>query len=92
MSSPKPAPKVYEFFTAGKLTEAMELQRGSALAETPCKGGTSLDERCGGVVLAPAAEIDNGLGRLIPRTPYEEAGADGSHSCDVERNVNWDDS
>jgi hypothetical protein len=66
----------------------MELQRGSALAETPCKGGIASTKYAVALYSPPAAGIDNGLERLKPRTPYEEAGADGSHSWDGERNVN----
>lgn len=71
---PKTASKVYELFTAGKTAEAMELQRVSALAETPCKGGIASTKYAVALHSAPAAGIDNALQKLKPRTPYEEAG------------------
>lgn len=71
---PKTASKVYELFTSGKLAEAMELQRSSALAETPCKGGVSSTKCAVALYSAPAAGIDNALERLRPRTPYVEVG------------------
>lgn len=52
----------------------MELQRTSALAETPCKGGIASAKYTMALYSAPAAGIDNALERLKPRTPYEEAG------------------
>jgi hypothetical protein len=70
---PKTTSKVYELFTAGKVVEAMELQRSSALAETPCKGGIASTKYAVALYSAPAAGIDNALKKLKPRTPYEEA-------------------
>lgn len=71
---PKTASRVYELFTTGKMAEAMELQRLSALAETPCKGGIASTKYAVALYSAPAAGIDNALEKLKPRTPYEEAG------------------
>lgn len=71
---PKTVTKVYELFTAGKMVEAMELQRASALAETPCKGGIASTKYAVALYSAPAAGIENALEKLKPRTPYEEAG------------------
>jgi len=73
---PKTVSKVYELFTAGKMVEAMELQRSSALAETPCKGGIASTKYAVALYSAPVAGIKNALEKLKPRTPYEEA-ADG---------------
>lgn len=71
---PKMASKVYELFTNGKMVEAMELQRSSALAETPCKGGIASTKYAVALYSAPAAGIENALEKFKPRTPYEEAG------------------
>ena len=71
---PKTASKIFELYTTGKVAEAMELQRVSALAETPCKGGIASTKYAVALYSAPAAGIDNALEKLLPRTPYEEAG------------------
>ncbi|KAJ5132408.1 hypothetical protein N7448_006566 [Penicillium atrosanguineum] len=71
---PKTASKVYQLFTDGKMAEAMELQRSSALAETPCKGGIASTKYAVALYSAAAAGIENALEKLKPRTPYEEAG------------------
>lgn len=71
---PKTASRVYELFTTGKMAEAMELQRMSALAETPCKGGIASTKYAVALYSAPAAGVDNALEKLKPRTPYDEAG------------------
>ena len=70
---PKTASKVYGLYTAGKMAEAMELQRTTALAETPCKGGIASTKYAVALYSAPAAGIKNAQERLKPRTPYEEA-------------------
>lgn len=71
---PKTASKIYEFFKAGKIVEAMELQREAALAESACKGGIASTKYAVALYSAPAAGIENTLEKLKPRTPYEEAG------------------
>ncbi|KAJ6131650.1 hypothetical protein N7523_001356 [Penicillium sp. IBT 18751x] len=71
---PKTASKIYEYFTDGKMDEAMELQRSAALAETPCKGGIASTKYAVALYSAQAAGIENALEKLKPRTPYEEAG------------------
>ncbi|KAJ5579535.1 uncharacterized protein N7459_005520 [Penicillium hispanicum] len=71
---PKTASKVYELFAAGKTAEVMELQRVSALAESPCKGGIASTKYAVALYSAQAAGIDNSFEKLVPRTPYEEAG------------------
>ncbi|CAL5866397.1 uncharacterized protein PFLUO_LOCUS605 [Penicillium psychrofluorescens] len=71
---PKTASRVFDLFTAGKMTEAMELQRKSALAESPCKGGIASTKYAVALYSAPAAGIENAMEKLKPRTPYEEAG------------------
>ncbi|KAJ6027013.1 hypothetical protein N7499_005118 [Penicillium canescens] len=71
---PKTASKVYDLFKNGKVAEAMELQRSSALAETPCKGGIASTKYAVALFSAPAAGVENALEKLKPRTPYEEAG------------------
>lgn len=71
---PKSTSRVYELFKAGKMVEAMELQRTSALAESPCKGGIASTKYAVAIYSAPAAGIENALEKLKPRTPYEQAG------------------
>jgi dihydrodipicolinate synthase/N-acetylneuraminate lyase len=71
---PKTAARVYELFKLGRLEEAMELQRSSALAESPCKGGIASTKYAVALYSAPAAGVENALEKLKPRTPYDEAG------------------
>lgn len=71
---PKTASKIYELYTAGKMVEAMELQRTAALAESPCKGGIASTKYAVSIYSAPVAGIENAREKLKPRTPYEEAG------------------
>ena len=71
---PKTASKIYDLYTSGKVTEAMELQRVAALAETPCKGGIASTKYAVALYSAPAAGIEQAVEKLQPRTPYEEAG------------------
>ncbi|OQD83268.1 hypothetical protein PENANT_c017G06547 [Penicillium antarcticum] len=71
---PKTTSKIYELFMAGRLAEAMDLQRSSALAESPCKSGIASTKYAVALFSAPAAGVENALEKLRTRTPYEEAG------------------
>ncbi|KAJ5115201.1 hypothetical protein NUU61_000960 [Penicillium alfredii] len=62
---PKTGSKVYELYTAGKISEAMKLQQMGGIVST--KYAVALYS-------APAAGIENALQKPKPRTPYEEAG------------------
>ncbi|KAL4753099.1 hypothetical protein BDW72DRAFT_169864 [Aspergillus terricola var. indicus] len=69
---PRTASKVYELYVSGKVTEAMELHKKAALAESPCKSGIATTKYATAVYSAKLAGIDNAEEKLKPRTPYEE--------------------
>ncbi|PTU19885.1 hypothetical protein P175DRAFT_0509874 [Aspergillus ochraceoroseus IBT 24754] len=69
---PRTASRVYELYAAGKVTEAMELQRKAALAESPCKSGIGPTKYATAIYTAPLAGIEGAIEKLKPRTPYEE--------------------
>ncbi|PYI05355.1 aldolase [Aspergillus sclerotiicarbonarius CBS 121057] len=69
---PKTAAKIYDLYTAGKIDEAVELQRMAALAESPCKSGIAATKYAAAVFTAVAAGIEGAQEKLKPRTPYEE--------------------
>ncbi|KAL3497268.1 GTP cyclohydrolase N terminal-domain-containing protein [Aspergillus germanicus] len=69
---PRTASKIYELYMAGKATEAIELQRKAALAESPCKSGIASTKYATALFTAPLAGIEEAEEKLKPRTPYEE--------------------
>ncbi|KAL2802715.1 GTP cyclohydrolase N terminal-domain-containing protein [Aspergillus granulosus] len=69
---PRTASKVYELYMAGKVAEAIELQRKAALAESPCKSGVASTKYATALFTAPLAGIEGAEEKLKPRTPYEE--------------------
>ncbi|KAL2868135.1 GTP cyclohydrolase N terminal-domain-containing protein [Aspergillus lucknowensis] len=69
---PRTASKIYELYTAGKVTEALDLQRRAALAESPCKSGIASTKYATALYTAPLAGIEGAEEKLKPRTPYEE--------------------
>lgn len=71
---PKTAAKVYQLYTAGNVTEAMELHRKAALAESPCKSGIAGTKYAVAVYSAKLAGIEGAEEKLKPRAPYEEPG------------------
>ncbi|KAL4737692.1 GTP cyclohydrolase N terminal-domain-containing protein [Aspergillus similis] len=74
---PRTASKVYELYVSGKVTEAMELHKKAALAESPCKSGIATTKYATAIYSAKLAGIENAEEKLKPRTPYEEP-ADGA--------------
>jgi dihydrodipicolinate synthase/N-acetylneuraminate lyase len=69
---PRTASKVYELYVSGKVTEAMELHKKAALAESPCKSGIATTKYATAIFSAKLAGIENAEEKLKPRTPYEE--------------------
>ncbi|GKZ80405.1 hypothetical protein CBS63078_10095 [Aspergillus niger] len=69
---PKTASKIYDLYVAGKIQEAVELQRQAALAESPCKSGIAATKYAAAIFSARAAGIEGAEEKLKPRTPYEE--------------------
>ncbi|KAL4764684.1 putative GTP cyclohydrolase II [Aspergillus foveolatus] len=69
---PRTASKVYELYVSGKVTEAMELHKKAALAESPCKSGIATTKYATAIYSAKLAGIENAEEKLKPRTPYEE--------------------
>ncbi|KAE8150780.1 aldolase [Aspergillus avenaceus] len=69
---PKTAVRVYDLYKAGKVEEALELQRKAALAESPCKSGIASTKYAAAIYSAPLAGIEGAEEKLKPRTPYEE--------------------
>lgn len=78
---PKTAVRVYELYgTPGKESEALELQRKAALAESPIKAGIALTKYAAAVYSAPEAGIQDAEEKLKPRRPYEEPGEGAKRS------------
>lgn len=69
---PRTASKIYELYVSGKVTEAIELQKQAALAESPCKSGIASTKYATAIYTATLAGIDGAEEKLKPRTPYEE--------------------
>ncbi|KAF9887710.1 hypothetical protein FE257_009663 [Aspergillus nanangensis] len=69
---PKAASAVYRLYVEGKIGEALELQRKTALAESPIKSGIAATKYAAAVFSAPLAGIEGAEEKLRPRTPYEE--------------------
>ncbi|KAL4894424.1 GTP cyclohydrolase N terminal-domain-containing protein [Aspergillus ambiguus] len=69
---PRAASRVYELYTSGKVAEAVELQKKTALAESPIKSGIAATKYAAAVFSAPLAGIQGAEEKLKPRTPYEE--------------------
>ncbi|KAL4920654.1 GTP cyclohydrolase N terminal-domain-containing protein [Aspergillus aurantiobrunneus] len=69
---PRTASKVYELYASGKVTEAIELHRKAALAESPCKSGIASTKYATAIYSAKLAGIEGAEEKLKPRTPYEE--------------------
>ncbi|KAL4933042.1 dihydrodipicolinate synthase family protein [Aspergillus undulatus] len=69
---PRIASKVYDLYISGKATEAIELHRKAALAESPCKSGIASTKYATALYSAQLAGIEDAEEKLKPRTPYEE--------------------
>ena len=71
---PRTAARVFALYEAGKVQEAVELQRKAALAESPIKSGIASTKYAAAVYVAPLAGIEGAEEKLRPRAPYEEPG------------------
>lgn len=71
---PKTSWRIYALYTEGKVTEAMELHRKAAMAESAIKSGIAGTKYAVAVYSAPLAGIEGAEEKLKPRTPYEEPG------------------
>lgn len=68
---PKTIKRIYDLSTSGKTTEALELQRIAAQAESSCKAGVAATKYGAAIFSAKAAGITNAEELLQPRSPYE---------------------
>ncbi|KAE8353217.1 hypothetical protein BDV28DRAFT_133561 [Aspergillus coremiiformis] len=73
---PRTVSRIYDLYTAGKVTEALELQQKAALAESPCKTGIASTKYAAAIFSAPLAGIEGAEEKLKPRTPYDEPADD----------------
>jgi 2-keto-3-deoxy-L-rhamnonate aldolase len=71
---PKTVVKINRLYKAGKHTEALALQRIAGLAEAGTKWGIPSVKYATAVFSAKAAEIENSVAKLKPRSPYRELG------------------
>ena len=71
---PKTTVRIFQLYHEGRLQEAMELHRKAALAESPIKAGITGTKYATAVYSAQLAGIENAEEKLIPRSPYQEAG------------------
>ncbi|RMJ23497.1 dihydrodipicolinate synthetase family protein [Aspergillus sp. HF37] len=71
---PKTASRIYALYQKGQLSEAMELQRKAALAESPVKSGVASTKYAAAYFSAKAAGIQDAEEKLAPRHPYEAVG------------------
>ncbi|KAK6538440.1 hypothetical protein TWF694_010025 [Orbilia ellipsospora] len=67
---PKAISKVYELYTNGKVSEALELHKKAALAEPPIKSGIASTKYAVSQYSAKDAGIENAEEKLKPRRPY----------------------
>lgn len=68
---PKTICRIYNLYTSGRTTEALQLQRTTAQAESPCKAGIAATKYAVAIFSAKAAGITNAEELLQPRSPYE---------------------
>lgn len=73
---PKTLSRVYKLYQDGNVTEALELHRTAALAESPCKAGIASTKYAAAIHTAKAAGIKGAEEKLKPRTPYQPATED----------------
>lgn len=71
---PKLTSEIYRLYKEGKFTEAMDLQKKAALAESPCKSGIASTKFAVATYSAKMAGIEGAEEKLKPRHPYEEPG------------------
>lgn len=71
---PRLTAEIYRLWVAGRLDEAMRLQRVAALAESPCKSGIASTKYAVAYYSAKPAGIEDPEPRFRPRHPYEEPG------------------
>ncbi|KAJ6263126.1 hypothetical protein Dda_1686 [Drechslerella dactyloides] len=67
---PKTISRIYELYTGGKVSEALELHRKAALAEPPIKSGIASTKYAVSQYSAKDAGIENAEEKLKPRKPY----------------------
>ncbi|KAF3902729.1 hypothetical protein AA313_de0202617 [Arthrobotrys entomopaga] len=67
---PKTISKIYELYTSGKISEALELHKKAALAEPPIKAGIASTKYAVSQYSAKDAGIENAEEKLKPRRPY----------------------
>ncbi|KAH6684906.1 dihydrodipicolinate synthetase family protein [Plectosphaerella plurivora] len=72
---PRSASRIFALYKEGKYAEALELQKKAALAESPCKSGIASTKYAVSQFSAQLAGIADAEKLLVPRHPYEEAGA-----------------
>jgi 4-hydroxy-2-oxoglutarate aldolase len=68
---PKSVSKIYDLYTSGKTSDALNLHRVAALAESPCKVGIAATKYGAAIFSAKAAGIAHAEDLLQPRRPYE---------------------
>ncbi|KFZ14728.1 hypothetical protein V502_05947 [Pseudogymnoascus sp. VKM F-4520 (FW-2644)] len=73
---PKTLSRIYKLYQDGNVTEALELHRTAALAESPCKAGIASTKYAAAIHTAKAAGIEGAEEKLKPRTPYQPATED----------------
>ncbi|KFY84216.1 hypothetical protein V500_09500 [Pseudogymnoascus sp. VKM F-4518 (FW-2643)] len=73
---PKTLSRIYKLYQDGNVTEALELHRTAALAESPCKAGIASTKYAVAIHTAKAAGIEGAEEKLKPRTPYQPATED----------------
>jgi 4-hydroxy-2-oxoglutarate aldolase len=70
---PKTVVEIYKLYTSGKQQEALELQRKTALAESPCKAGIASTKFAVAMFSAVEAGVQDTEEKLKPRAPYTVA-------------------
>lgn len=68
---PKTITRIYDLYTSGQTTQALELQRIAAKAEGSCKAGIAATKYGVAIFSAKAAGISDAEELLQPRSPYE---------------------
>lgn len=69
---PRTITRIYQLWTSGRQTEALELQQRAALAESPTKAGIANTKYAAAIFTARKAGIDNAVALARPRRPYLE--------------------
>lgn len=68
---PRTACEIHRLFNAGKIDDAMQLQRATAITEAPCKAGIASTKCAVSMYSAEAAGIVSPGPKLKPRAPYQ---------------------